>query len=555
MSAAEPGPQRETSKERWSRIPLDYYKHPDHLERWKTRCAIAALVLVLAWLAAGFFWDSERSRLGSGGLGRLRASHGPLARVHAAWESNCEACHVAGEPIQDNVLAPAWPRATSASEKRCQSCHQGPAHHTCARGTPSCASCHRDHRGRDASLARTPDSACTQCHADLKSHIKPGAECARVSGEYALFSNIRRFDVDHPEFRTFQNDPGAGDRGKLAFNHALHMRKGMALQAGGKPIFVLGMIADAAERKRYALRAEKDSDPVQLDCTSCHQTEGGAFGRAEVPSAGEYMQPITYEVHCRACHELRVDSADTGITGAQPIRIPHGLQPAELHQAMREAYVAVLLETRPPATETPPSLRSKPPIRPEAKEADARQFVSERVLEKEKSLYLEQRLLDAEKTLFLGKQTCGECHVFDTASGTVSIDMLGSGRAPTFRVVPTNVAPLWFRHARFNHRAHHAISCRECHPAAYAEPPGGTSVTPSMQSSDVLVPRIETCRQCHAPASRNGGGAAFDCTECHRYHGGDRPLHGPGGRARDPSTRLTIEQFLSGARQADGREN
>jgi predicted CXXCH cytochrome family protein len=68
-------------------------------------------------------------------------------------------------------------------------------------------------------------------------------------------------------------------------------------------------------------------------------------------------------------------------------------------------------------------------------------------------------------------------------------------------------------HARFNHTAHRVLgdkkgvdACLACHAAARSHEP-----------TEVLLPKIETCLDCHADysvASR----APMQCANCHEYH-------------------------------------
>jgi hypothetical protein len=118
------------------------------------------------------------------------------------------------------------------------------------------------------------------------------------------------------------------------------------------------------------------------------------------------------------------------------------------------------------------------------------------------------------------------------------------GAVPDLQVQATNVPPIWYRHAKFDHSAHRAVSCKQCHAAAYPDDPQA-----SMINADVLVPGIANCLQCHAPPSKEGGGARFDCTECHRYHHADLPeslLQGKGAAIRGVLDRLDVKDFLSG---------
>ena len=73
------------------------------------------------------------------------------------------------------------------------------------------------------------------------------------------------------------------------------------------------------------------------------------------------------------------------------------------------------------------------------------------------------------------------------------------------------IPPRWFQGSTFRHDNHRLLRCTECH----------GDVAASKTSRDVLMPRIDTCRQCHNPRV----GARTDCVECHTYH--DRLLERP----------------------------
>jgi hypothetical protein len=130
-----------------------------------------------------------------------------------------------------------------------------------------------------------------------------------------------------------------------------------------------------------------------------------------------------------------------------------------------------------------------------------------------------------ERYLYSGKTTCGECHETNN-------------RKPE-KIVPPQADNVWLPHARFDHSAHRAVKCEDCH-----QPDTKTS------AKDMTLPGITNCLQCHAPATTvNGkpqGGVRFNCTECHRYHHGQDPLKGNSGSERDPRHKRDIEAFLSG---------
>src|SRR4051794_20830346 len=118
---------RETGKDRWKRVPKDYFKRPDGLQRTKLKFSALALFLSLAWCALGMDWTGKSGQ--STSALDLRANHGTLAKVHSAWDRKCDACHVPFEPIDGRPWLATSSSATSrTSDQLCMSCHAGPAH-------------------------------------------------------------------------------------------------------------------------------------------------------------------------------------------------------------------------------------------------------------------------------------------------------------------------------------------------------------------------------------------------------------------------------------------
>jgi hypothetical protein len=511
---------QETGKQRATRIPLDYYKEPNSLERWKLGLGLAALLLTTGWLAAGLLQSDQ---------GRTNYSRGPVAAVHATWEDNCTVCHVPFSPIRGNFWA-----SGEESSKNCQACHAGPTHHVKQNFEPACAACHHDHRGRDASLVRIPVSDCTQCHSDLAKNLKDGTKTD--------FENaVTQFTTNHPEFRSRKTDPG-----RIRFNHKVHMTAGFGTK------FKLADIIDPAERQRYQ---EKESGVtitkgglLQLQCTSCHRLDSNDFtlkrdqlqglpDAAVLPrrSAGATMLPIIYENQCQACHPLTFERNKENEPRSGYVSVRHRLQPKPVHQFLEGHYTAKALEGDfkifdekvPPIPLPGKGLRKD--------EQPVRDFIR-------------QRVARAERLLF-SDNTCGKCHAGAKLGG---------------RIEPANIPDVWLKFGLFNHSAHRAVDCRSCHPGAYPFLEDNTTPNPraSITSSDVLIPDVANCRQCHAPRSNTAGkvvgGARFDCTECHRYHNGDHPWQGIGTHRRGApeQQRRDIEHFLSGLRPADaGKPN
>jgi hypothetical protein len=101
--------------------------------------------------------------------------------------------------------------------------------------------------------------------------------------------------------------------------------------------------------------------------------------------------------------------------------------------------------------------------------------------------WVSERTVDAETLLW--RKTCKQCHALQEHP----------------KIAPAAVRTQWLPHAKFDHDAHRGFSCVSCHAKALT----------STETSDVLVPGIETCKTCHAPGPEH---AESRCFECHTYH-------------------------------------
>ncbi|MBC7820899.1 MAG: hypothetical protein IAG10_28785, partial [Planctomycetaceae bacterium] len=272
-----------TGKQRAVKISFGYHHRRDKLSRWKSKLSLFVVALTpVVWLCWSLMAKEQ---------GNAPYSHGPLAAVHATWENKCEACHLDFAPIRDDTWAASlldkWapqPRAWDhLADQKCETCHPGPEHHFRQKPeeVPSCASCHRDHNGRLASLLRTDDRSCTSCHNGLASHL--------AVANPDPFKDVTRFDLVHPEFRSLKSDPGT-----ITFTHGRHLTKGLKSDKPEDKVSLSLADLSAADRDQYRRPGQVDTDLVQLDCASCHQPD----------SSGQYMRPVTFEANCRACHTL-----------------------------------------------------------------------------------------------------------------------------------------------------------------------------------------------------------------------------------------------------------
>jgi predicted CXXCH cytochrome family protein len=449
---------RETGKQRRSRIELGYYHRPDALARRRRRIVLAVVGLALLWLVLAPFWPRGRPAPRLLQWKQL-ASHGELARAHAAWAARCEACHIPWTPIDGSRWSPLRP-ANRASDQLCQSCH-GVGPHTLGEApeqADACAECHRDHRGRDASLVRVEDAVCTSCHRDLTAHRGSSPDHAVTA------DRITAFPARHPEF------PTTDDPGRLVFDHLRHLEARRVIGPDGR------------------------ESRIQLDCQSCHQPD----------AAGAYMKPISYESHCRSCHPLTYDPREPSLA------VRHGQQPADVIADLRAHFSAQVLQGDPAASLARPRPRPLPGRAEGLEPTPAPEVIHDRVSAAVRALFVNAPAQQAGQPP-ADRRGCLLCHTLETPLEPG--DAADPDAIARSRIVPPSLRVLWFEKARFDHSAHRLVSCAACH----------QRVEKSATSADVLLPDRAVCAQCHAPpgSAPDGatlGGAGFDCTECHRYH-------------------------------------
>jgi hypothetical protein len=300
-------------------------------------------------------------------------------------------------------------------------------------------------------LAAVSEASCTQCHANLQA--KGGAP--------AFERKIESFPRHHPEFAALR--PGGGDPSKIKLNHAVHLKANLRGPNG----------------------------PVQLDCADCHRTPAAdqtwPYGDPQwraAPSATTadpfaptptraYMAPVGYAKSCAACHLLQFDEHFAE-------GVPHD-RPGVVHAFLMQRFAEYI--ARHPAElrlvrEPDRNLAGKP-IPASVRLLTPPQWVVERVAEAEQLLW---------------RKTCRECHSLNLPAGAVLPE-----------VARSNIPVRWMPHAVFDHEKHRMMVCTSCH-----------ARTPtSQETSDVLVPGIQTCQQCHHPGAQ---AAEARCFECHAYH-------------------------------------
>lgn len=460
-----------TTKKLAQRIDLNYFKRPTPLRRAKFWLSLLLPLLALIWISWRSFSGDHRVY-----------SSGRMSQAHAVLEKECAACH----------LQQAGAFSAKAADSACLDCHDGPIHYAVS---PiggkhlDCAECHAEHRGR-INVAAASNQACAACHADLRG----------ATGVSRYAAHIRSLADGHPEFAALREDGiySGRDPSGIRLNHAIHM----------KPI-----------------RRGPNGPNVQLQCRNCHNPPAigpdltysdrayrtvvlsyedpsrhfapyGNSLRPLTPLRGrELMAPVKFSNACAGCHSLSFDKRfDIGVPHDEPKVVRAFL--LKKFQEYIAAHPAELRVPRDPNRDLtgkpePPAFRMLTPAQ-----------------------WVEERTSDAEELLW--RKTCVQCHalsmrIMDNEAPPRFWPWLRTAddNRPVLRSLPEMILARaegqWMPHAKFDHDAHRGFACVSCHARAIT----------STESSDILVPGIETCKTCHAPGPDH---ADSRCSECHTYH-------------------------------------
>jgi hypothetical protein len=387
--------------------------------------------------------------------------------LHSGFvEIGADAIGAAKASLSFDKLVGSHPKDFSRMDRSCVACHAAQSLHqaSVARDT-SCSVCHLEHQGAGA-LPPVTEQRCTACHGDLN-QMSASAALARTLPA-ALFAKkiipglvvpattrpaegftkiITSFAVDHPEFQVLRDQ--RTDPNPLKFNHRLHLAGDRIPPVGGK----------------------------SLDCADCHKPD----------VSGAFMQRISFEQNCRACHALNFDEHNPGMT------LPHG------DATFVRAY-----------------LRSLP-----AQYADHATRNLGITGERERATFVATQMRDLRARVRNGEDLEREVFFSDANTGPApSI----AGLPPTARakfagcaychtvtpredaapfIAPPVTPDRWLLHAQFDHSTHTMMSCVDCHAAAKSE-----------RTADIILPSAQTCIKCHSPK----GGVSSSCTVCHNYH-------------------------------------
>jgi hypothetical protein len=389
-------------------------------------------------------------------------TRGPLSSAHAVLTANCSVCHLRTAGFRETV-----------PNKACLGCHDAPAHNQRQVFVPNCSSCHIEHVG-NVRLAETSDAACTQCHADLRSN----------TGALLVAAHVGGFERDHPEFLPLR--PGQRDPGTINLNHFVHLQA--TLRGPRGPV---QMTCDDCHRPLntndpwpYSVAEVQPASqqPVQAGAADTQQRKR----RTVEAGGGAYMTVIKYVNQCAACHVLQFDRLI-------PQPAPHD-KPEIVHTFITQQYTAYV-QQHPEAVRMPvfaiddgvPTDLTESALRPTRTETVTRTLSP--------AEWVQQRTEEAERLLW--NKNCKICHA--------STEHEGSGLPQSVKAI---IPARWLPRAEFDHQAHRMLTCTACH----------AGIPNSRKTSDVNLPGIALCRECHKQGGRSASAAEGRCFECHSYH-------------------------------------
>ena len=353
-----------------------------------------------------------------------------------------------------------------------------------------CAKCHK------TAFDRVPNEACLSCHKDTREHVNDVRwlklddfakarceDCHREhKGDMALVMRSSGqctacHTQPHQRFPDLKLQPAADFSQhhpvftpKVARYDSVTRKFGWIEASPEQP-----MTLHSDTNLKYPHDKHLDPKGIKspsgkqvLGCPSCHEPD----------SSGVSFKPIDMQKHCAECHRLDFDPDDPDRT------VPHA-QPAQVVGVIRDYYARAALSggVKKPGAPLIVQLRRKPGEQLTPPQARA----ALEWADKQSAIVIDE---------VFDKRVCGYCH---------TVKRSGEAKLP-WTVEPVVLPQHRLEQAEFDHQAHRSEKCESCHAAAK-----------SKLSTDVLMPEITRCRDCHGDP---GGTAKIpsSCVECHGYH-------------------------------------
>ena len=182
--------------------------------------------------------------------------------------------------------------------------------------------------------------------------------------------------------------------------------------------------------------------------------------------------------HCQECHALQFEPA---VTTRQ---VPHG-KAQDAAVVIEEFYANLALQGVRDSFQKAFGVPGEGLLRRVGEPSAA---------ERESALALAQRKARQVTADLFEVRVCKTCH---------GVARMNDG----WIIAPIRAASAWMPSARFNHKSHAQAKCAECH-----------DVASSKKASDVAMPAIKVCRECHGGSRPTEGKVMSNCMLCHGFH-------------------------------------
>ena len=353
------------------------------------------------------------------------------------------------------------------ADKSCVACHQStgphiPAHSNLQNTVFAGQRCATCHKEHQGedSMKKVDVVGCENCHGNLKA-VAPTSN----------LPNVGDFAKEHPDFRLTMKVNNTAD-GLQRFTHTPTLKENSGLK----------FPHDIHLSKRGVRSPNAPAGAgarVVLQCDSCH----------ELDSAKVRFKPVRMEQACISCHQLGIDAQNA------TRQVPHG-KPSVVIQALRDRFSALALEKNPSQVVTINTLLQGPHVTaaPSVSSTSTR--------------WVKDKTAAAALDMFENpKGTCLTCHAIERASGQ------GVDGLPRWEVTAVLSNTHWLPKSKFSHAQHANADCSSCHAASL-----------SKVSTDILIPPISICRDCHIGTQRRNLNVAMpdkvisQCSSCHDFH-------------------------------------
>lgn len=350
-----------------------------------------------------------------------------------------------------------------------------------------CAACH------EVAFRHVQDRACLECHSKVGHHVGPeftpaalfaGARCATCHRDHKGVKTTHRDDDRfcvqcHRDIRAHANSTAAMNVSDFAKSHPafrIALPTANAIQRVRQESGPLTQQTDLAFPHATHLDPRGVKSPskgrVKLECRSCHQPDASKRG----------FEPISMAKHCQECHTLQFEPAVTAR------EVPHG-KPADAVTVIGEFYASLALKGEPDSFQKAFGVPGEGLLRRVGEPSTG---------EREAALSLATRKAQKVAREMFEVRVCKTCHRV--------------GGAPDWKIAPVRASHRWMPRAEFDHKVHAQTPCSDCH-----------DVATSRRASDVAMPTIARCRECHGGSRPVEGKVTSNCLLCHAFHDARHP--------------------------------